>query len=259
METTAGIYRIYCSGSDKSYIGKSEDVFRRIGDHKSRLKRGLHGNYHLQCAWNKYGSSSFTFEVIESLPLTEYIIAQNERESYYISLYESHNPERGYNGTLGGDNGDKLSPEAKVRQRDALKRSWAEKSPEEREKIKEAQRAAWSPEKRKAWGDRLKEERDTEEYRKIFSEGAKKCWDEDRKKSHSEKMKGRKRSAESIASQVATRKAQIVPPEVRAKHNKALYDEEGVWYESRSALMLAKGISKDCVTHRIKRGMYKNA
>lgn len=54
-----GIYKITNLNDGKVYIGKSEDLKRRIKTHKLLLKRNKHFNYHLQNAYNKYGENFF--------------------------------------------------------------------------------------------------------------------------------------------------------------------------------------------------------
>lgn len=52
----------------------------------------------MQYAWNKYGADAFTFEILEH---TE---DYNEREKYYIKLYNSTDELYGYNILDGGEN-----------------------------------------------------------------------------------------------------------------------------------------------------------
>ena len=58
----SGIYRITCSGNQKSYIGSAKDFGRRWNQHRWKLNSGKHYNTHLQHSWNKYGPDSFGFE-----------------------------------------------------------------------------------------------------------------------------------------------------------------------------------------------------
>ena len=92
-----GIYKIINKINNKVYIGQSIDIDRRLKDHIS----GLNGNYghnpHFQNAWNKYGEKNFEFEIVEDTNLLD------EREIYYISKYDSNNPDKGYNMMPGGN------------------------------------------------------------------------------------------------------------------------------------------------------------
>jgi hypothetical protein len=57
------------------------------------LRRGIHTNKHFQHAWNRDGEKSFVFEILEEVD-QEYLI---EKEVYYVDLYDTRNPEKGYN------------------------------------------------------------------------------------------------------------------------------------------------------------------
>ena len=62
---TYTIYAIVLNSTDDAYVGRTTNVRARFADHRSRLKKGNHGNLDLQTAWNLYGSSSFDFTVLE--------------------------------------------------------------------------------------------------------------------------------------------------------------------------------------------------
>ena len=76
-----GIYKISCTEEDTVYIGSSNNIKRRWGEHKRTLKAGTHRNTKLQLAWNAYGSENFTFEIVEE---TKDIIG---REQYHLDYY----------------------------------------------------------------------------------------------------------------------------------------------------------------------------
>lgn len=88
-----GIYKILNIVNNKIYIGSSGDIMQRIRLHRSQLKRGIHGNSYLQNSWNKYGSKSFRFSIVEECEKTFLI----ERESFYINLFSALDRNKGYN------------------------------------------------------------------------------------------------------------------------------------------------------------------
>jgi len=88
-----GIYKIKSIIDGKVYIGQSIDIKKRWADHFKLLRKGCHENRHLQMAYNKYGGNNFIKEVIETC-LPECL---NERELYYVKIYNSNNDEFGYN------------------------------------------------------------------------------------------------------------------------------------------------------------------
>lgn len=91
------IYKITNTVNGKCYIGQAKDYKARFQGHKLKLRKNEHDNPHLQYAWNNYGADAFTFEVLE---FTE---DYNEREKYYIKLYNSTDELYGYNILEGGE------------------------------------------------------------------------------------------------------------------------------------------------------------
>ena len=63
-----GIYKITNTISNKYYIGSDSNISQNIrwSDHKSKLRRNKHYNVHMQNAWNKYGESTFRYEILET-------------------------------------------------------------------------------------------------------------------------------------------------------------------------------------------------
>ena len=87
-----GVYKITNVINDKFYIGSSKDIQNRWYQHKKSLDDGVHGNEHLQNAWNKYGGENFKFEVIEECEPT----IQFEREQFYLNTLNPFG-DNGYN------------------------------------------------------------------------------------------------------------------------------------------------------------------
>lgn len=141
----ACIYKIENKHNGKVYIGQT------ITTLDSRLNREFHGHFadafvymkpdHLYRAMRKYGKESFTYEVIEEIPmqenkdLTHKIL--DEREIYWIKFYDSYN--NGYNNTPGGNgSGKKLSEEHKRKISESNKGK--KHSAESREKMSKARK-----------------------------------------------------------------------------------------------------------------------
>ena len=66
---------------------------------------GIHGNIHLQHAWNKYGEDNFEFSIIEECDIE----LLDEREIFWIDKLKSYYKLNGYNITLGGGGFRKLT------------------------------------------------------------------------------------------------------------------------------------------------------
>jgi hypothetical protein len=98
--TTYCVYRIVCFPTAKIYIGQTLDVKARRAKHFRDLDKGCHGNTHLQYAYNKWGRTSFFFEILERDISADEI---DTREQYWINYFNSH--KKGFNATPGGDFG----------------------------------------------------------------------------------------------------------------------------------------------------------
>lgn len=97
--------------NNKKYVGQSDNIKRRWKAHYRELTTNRHYSKHLQNAWNKYGENNFNFKIIEYCDIE----LLNEKESYWISYYDSY--KNGYNLTLGGNGlrGYKFSEASKIK------------------------------------------------------------------------------------------------------------------------------------------------
>lgn len=82
--------------NDKVYIGQTINPSRRKASHIHAARTDV--QYPLQRSIRKHGVENFSFEVIEEC-VDEKI---DEREKFWISQFDSRNPERGYNIHIGG-------------------------------------------------------------------------------------------------------------------------------------------------------------
>lgn len=145
-EIKSGIYCIENINTNKKYIGQSVNIQDRWRKHKSELNHSNHDNDYLQNAWNKYGETNFKFYVLEYCNINDL----NDKERYYIDLYQTLDRNLGYNMKSGGQDQNSLSQEIRdkisksnrkaylnsnlkeIRSNDALKQ-WA--NPKIKEKI----------------------------------------------------------------------------------------------------------------------------
>lgn len=105
MESIIGIYKIENVINGHCYIGQSNNIIRRLNEHKWALRNNRHENDYLQKAWNKYGEQNFSIEIIEECTLEKL----SEREILYIEKYDSFI--NGYNNTKGGEGNSQLTIE----------------------------------------------------------------------------------------------------------------------------------------------------
>lgn len=121
----SGIYMI-TSPSGLKYVGQSACIKSRLIDHKCPSRKKL--GHKISLEFRKYPLDLFVYEILETCEPS----ALNEREMFWI---KSIDPE--LNISIGGNahNGCKVSDEMKLRLRDAGKRQWDNKTPEDKQKI----------------------------------------------------------------------------------------------------------------------------
>lgn len=117
-----GIYRFLNIETNKSYVGQSINLGRRIYAHLREMRKG-NTEQVIYKAVNKYGLENIYVEILTVLPECENLKKYLDLcEKVYIDYFDSY--KNGYNSTLGGDGGIlgyKMSEEEK------LKRSLAQK------------------------------------------------------------------------------------------------------------------------------------
>lgn len=91
-----GIYKITNKTNGLCYIGQSKNIRERFREHmKCGLGIDTPSNNKLYLAMISQGIDNFTFELLEACASTDL----NEKESFYISLYNSY--DFGYNSNKG--------------------------------------------------------------------------------------------------------------------------------------------------------------
>ena len=91
MKSVSGVYKIYCEGNKKVYIGSSINVRKRKNEHLCYLRKGKHPNKHMQYAFNKYGEEDFSFSLVLQCE-SEFLLIREEEQ---IQLHNSYN--KGFN------------------------------------------------------------------------------------------------------------------------------------------------------------------
>ena len=89
-----GIYQIRNKLDNKSYIGSTVNLNKRLRCHLSQLLENKHHNIYLQRAWDKYGKYNFIFDILEIVNKKKDLI---KREQYWLDYYESYSKIKGYN------------------------------------------------------------------------------------------------------------------------------------------------------------------
>lgn len=70
-----GVYKITNAITGDFYIGSSVNIPNRMKVHRRKLSKNMHGNPHLQNAWNKYGEQAFEFKAL--------LLCDPESQLYY--------------------------------------------------------------------------------------------------------------------------------------------------------------------------------
>lgn len=108
------VYKITNLINNKVYIGVTTRTFKKR--YKGNLARVTH-NEHMRSSIKKYGIENFRIE--EEFDIAYSMEELNEKEQYYIKLYNSTNPKKGYNKVTGGQWGYVYSREARLNLRRA--------------------------------------------------------------------------------------------------------------------------------------------
>ena len=101
--------------NNKVYIGQTNNIDRRVREHKSNSFNPKSINYNniIHKAIRKYGYENFKIDILEIIETDDYTII-NEKEQYWIKEKKSLITEHGYNVVEGGNNYWRsfLTPEA---------------------------------------------------------------------------------------------------------------------------------------------------
>lgn len=79
LKITSGIYAIINLRTGFLYIGSSENIDKRLSEHKKALIRGKHVNRHLQSSVNKHGIAVFEFKVVYEVNCDRNTLLQYEK------------------------------------------------------------------------------------------------------------------------------------------------------------------------------------
>lgn len=106
-----GVYCIYNTITQKKYIGYTSLNFGdRRDSHFASLRNGYHFNKEMQKDYDRFGESSFEFQIVETIDSDD-VWLYEDKEKYWIKALDTF--ENGYNETAGGigASGTTLPPE----------------------------------------------------------------------------------------------------------------------------------------------------
>ena len=166
-----GVYKIVCMATGKVYVGSSIRLRSRGWAHLGNLRKGKHGNPHLQSAWNKYGEEQFEIEILEQCASEDLIRLEQEWMDRLRVVGEGFNLVPRAGGSVRGRGQTEEAISLRAESQRGKKHVY---KPETLTALKErmSQRKL-SPEERLRNGKRMMDARkaNPEEYTKALSEG----------------------------------------------------------------------------------------
>lgn len=139
----SGVYKITNNVDGRIYIGASHNIRKRLRAHLETLRRSEHPSSNLQTAYDEFGESAFSFEVLE-LCLADRTL---EREQVWLTSTRCFEPAIGYNICDVAGPPPKLVYTPEMREAMSRRRKGVPKSADHRKKIGEAHKGkAKSPE-----------------------------------------------------------------------------------------------------------------
>lgn len=159
------IYKLWNEINIKLYIGQTANLAKR-----ARGGEGYKGCRHLYHAIKKYGWNVFHYEILAICETQE---EANELEIYYINLYDTTNPDKGYNISLGGAV-RATNEETKKKISNSVKELW--KDPNYAVNIIEKRKQAWTEESREKQRQQIQKMREETDFQQRAQEGYKKWY-----------------------------------------------------------------------------------
>jgi len=130
-------------GNEVSYIGQTCSDKKRRSDFLNRNMQ--YSGCRIENARKKYGSENFKYEILEEIEcqtILERNRLLNEREQYYIGLYNSFG--KGYNNTLGGGGANGYQHTEEYKKWQSKKSTELAKNPDYRKKISDGIKAYYN-------------------------------------------------------------------------------------------------------------------
>lgn len=131
----SAIYGIRHMSSGRIYVGSATHLKARFRVHRNSLKKGTHHSRYLQAAWEKYGSDSFEFVVLEVVPEKSRLL---ERENEWITSLQSADPAHGFNMCKKAGSQLGMRHSSSAREKMSIAHSGRKKTPEHQQAINSA-------------------------------------------------------------------------------------------------------------------------
>lgn len=230
------VYQIQNILNNKSYIGSTKDLRKRILRHLNDLKRGKHHSIPLQRAYDKYGDV-FNFIILEE---TENLF---EREQYWIDRIL---PEYNIGSVGGGDNISNHPKRDEIRLKQSIASKLAYQNMSEKKKENRNNKGSKNPH----WKGGISKPK-CKQCDKNISYGhkfCKKCLD---KTGNKNSFYGKQHSEES-KEKIRLKNKGRLPPNARP------IEIDGTQYKSYSEAAKALGVHTSLISYRVRKGIYRN-
>lgn len=165
----SGVYVMWCSATDKVYVGSTKSFNRRRTHHYCYLGKGTHKSKSMQADWDRYGPAAFSFIILERVS-TDRMIA---REQVYLDDLHATDERFGYNTNprADGPRGRPISMETRYKISQA--HMGMGHTPETKAKLSETSRKRrLTPEQRVRLSEALKGREFTEQHRARLAEAS---------------------------------------------------------------------------------------
>lgn len=81
------IYALKCRVNGKVYVGSTKKLPKRIREHRSLLRRGLHSETELQQDWSLHGEAEFSFYELETFVYDESLETRRSAELKWMEQF----------------------------------------------------------------------------------------------------------------------------------------------------------------------------
>src|SRR5260221_2122693 len=200
IPATSGIYRIVHVATGRMYIGSAVNLQKRWREHRHYLSHKTHPNQKLQRAWDKYGSDTFIYEVIELVLFPDLLTA---REQFWFDKLQPFG-NKGFN--IDRIAGSRLGSQVSLEAREKLRIANLGKTYSDEVKHKHSES-----------GKRRKHSNETKEMLRVMGMGHP-VSDEAREKMRQAKL-GTKQSDATKAKRSASLLGRVVSEATRAKNS----------------------------------------
>ncbi len=137
----SGVYLIKNTIDARVYIGCASDLYKRCSRHREDLIKNQHHSKTMQEVKNKYGFNCLSFHIIKLCDKTNL----ESEEKYYLDIYQSYIPNKGFNTFIHGNNPKGTKQSAETIKKRADKQIGRPLSEEHKQKLRDIKKGFIMP------------------------------------------------------------------------------------------------------------------